>query len=137
MISGCCECRRVRFEVDGEIRDFGHCHCSQCRRLHGAAYATFAGVEQAQFRYVAGETDLKVYVSSEVNNRVFCGVCGSPILVEPKDHPSRLYLSMSTIEGNPPHPTAYHAWVESKAPWYEINDGLEKFERAADTWGKM
>lgn len=132
MIRGCCECRRVQFEVEGEIKDFSHCHCSQCRRLHGAAYATFAAVERAQFRYLKGETGLMVYASSKKNDRKFCSTCGSPILVEAKNEPELLYLSMSTIEGNPPHPKGYHAWVGSKAPWHEINDDLEKFEMAAN-----
>jgi hypothetical protein len=132
MIRGYCECRRVQFEVDGEIEDFSHCHCSQCRRLHGAAYATFAAVDRAQFRYLTGETGLKVYTSSEKNGRIFCSTCGSPILVETSTEPSRLYLSMSTIEGNPPHPRGYHAWVGSKAPWHEINDDLGQYEKATD-----
>ena len=42
MLSGHCECGRIRYQVDTGIKDFSHCHCSQCRRLHGAAYATFA-----------------------------------------------------------------------------------------------
>ena len=36
MITGRCECGRVKYQVNGEINDFSHCHCSQCRRLHGA-----------------------------------------------------------------------------------------------------
>ena len=41
MIQGHCECKRVSYQADCEISDL--CHCSQCRRLHGAVYATFAG----------------------------------------------------------------------------------------------
>ena len=128
LIRGHCECRRVRFEVDGEVIDFGHCHCSICRRLHGAAYATFAGVERSRFRYVAGEADIRIYASSARNDRVFCAHCGSPILVDPKTEPARLYLSMSAVEGNPTRPVGYHAWVSSKAPWHEITDGLRQFD---------
>ncbi len=131
MIRGHCECRRVRFEVDGEILDFSHCHCSQCRRLHGAAYATFAGVERAGFRYLAGESGTRTYASSAKNDRVFCADCGSTILVASNTEPAMLYLSMSAIEGNPPHPAGYHAWVGSKAPWHEITDDLRRFEESA------
>lgn len=129
MITGHCECGRIRFEVDGDITDFSHCHCSQCRRLHGAAYATFAGVERNRFRYLCGESDLRVYASSPRNNRVFCGVCGSTILVDPQDEPDALYLSMSTVEGDPPHPAAYHAYVGSRAPWHEITDDSPQYDR--------
>ena len=65
MLKGHCECGRVTFEVDSEVKDFSHCHCSQCRRLHGAAYGTFAGVPRDAFRYVTGEEDIKSYWSSE------------------------------------------------------------------------
>jgi hypothetical protein len=58
MITGHCECGSVRFEVAGDIEDFSHCHCSQCRRLHGAAYATFAGVVRRHFHYLSGEADV-------------------------------------------------------------------------------
>lgn len=127
MIRGHCECGRVRFEAASEISDFSHCHCSQCRRLHGAAFATFAGVLRDEFRYLEGENDIRVYASSAANDRVFCGRCGSNILVDAKGDPL-LYLSMSAIEGNPPRPRAYHAYAGSKAPWFEITDDLEQFE---------
>ena len=127
MISGHCECRRVRYVVDGDIVEFSHCHCSQCRRLHGAAYATFAGIPREQFRYISGAADVKVYASSEFNDRVFCGKCGSNILVDAKREPESLYLSMSTVEGHPPLPRGYHQYVGSKAPWHQITDDLEQF----------
>lgn len=128
MIKGRCECGRVRYEIDGEITDLSHCHCSQCRRLHGAAYATFAGVARDGFRYVSGETDLSIYPSSDTSDRVFCAVCGSNILVDFKPEPGVLYVCMGTVDGDPPHPVAYHQFVGSKAPWHEITDDLEQHE---------
>jgi len=124
MITGRCECGRVQFEVDGPIEDFGHCHCSQCRRMHGAAYATFAGVARKGFRYLSGESDVSIYASSETYERVFCPVCGSNILVAPTREPDALYLCMGAINGNPPHPAGYHIYVSSKAPWHEINEDV-------------
>lgn len=128
MLNGHCECQAVKIEVNGEIEDFSHCHCSQCRRLHGAAYATFAGVRKSGFAYLSGSDQIGVYASSAKNDRVFCSVCGSTILVESSEEPDMVYLSMSILDGDPPRPTAYHAFVGSKAPWHEINDDLEKFD---------
>ena len=122
MILGRCECKRVSYQADCEISDFSHCHCSQCRRLHGAAYATFAGVEGGKFRYLSGEKDIKTYASSDDHQRVFCGNCGSNILVSVDGDPGILYLSMGAVDGNPSHPEAYHIYVGSKAPWHEIID---------------
>ena len=128
MMRGFCECRSVQFEVDGEINDYSHCHCSQCRRLHGAAYATFAGVARNQFRYVSGQDVIRSYSSSESHDRIFCGKCGSNILVDYKPEIDMLYLCMGTLDDNPPHPTGYHQFVGSKAPWHEITDGLEQYD---------
>ncbi|MCH8081339.1 MAG: GFA family protein [Proteobacteria bacterium] len=130
MIHGHCECGLVSFEADCEISDFSHCHCSQCRRLHGAAFATFAEVETKKFHYVIGEDKIKVYASSDDYDRVFCGTCGSNILVLTKSYPDYLYLSMGLVDGNPDHPKEYHQFVGSKAPWHEITDDAEQYEGA-------
>lgn len=127
MIKGRCACARVQFEVENGILDFSHCHCSICRRLHGAAYATFAAVERRRFRYLAGADEIRTYASSARNTRVFCGNCGSTILVDSNSEPEVLYLSMSAIDGDPPRPAGYHAWVSSKAPWHEITDDLPQY----------
>lgn len=128
MIKGHCECSRVSFEADSEITDYSHCHCSQCRRMHGAAFATFAGVASDKFSYVSGESDVTFYASSHNHNRAFCSVCGSNIGVELTDFPEEFYVSMSAIEGNPDKPDGYHIYVGSKAPWYEINDGQKQYD---------
>ncbi|AQA17148.1 hypothetical protein BST95_01865 [Halioglobus japonicus] len=132
MIKGRCECKRVQYRIDGDIRDFSHCHCSQCRRLHGAAFASFAGVRRADFSYDSGESDLKCYASSPTHGRVFCGHCGSNILVELQAEPDELYLAMGTIEGDPALPEGYHIFVDSKAPWHSINDSLFQYPAEPD-----
>ena len=128
MIKGHCECRRVRFEADSAITDYSHCHCSQCRRMHGAAFATFAGVASNKFRYISGVSDVSIYASSDNHIRAFCSVCGSNIGVELTDCPDEYYVSMSAIEGDPDRPEGYHIYVGSKAPWYEINDGQMQYD---------
>ena len=128
MITGRCECGRVKYRADGEINDYSHCHCSQCRRLHGAAFASFAGIPRAGFIYDCGESELKCYASSPTHGRVFCGNCGSNILVELQAEPDTLYIAMGTLDGKPALPPGYHIYVGSKAPWYTICDDLPQYE---------
>ena len=134
MITGHCECGRIKFEVDGPIEDFSHCHCSQCRRMHGAAFATFAGVARKGFRYLSGESDVTTYASSDALERVFCSICGSNILIAMVAEPQALYLSMGAVDGNPDRPRGYHIYVGSKAPWHEIADDLEQFDTEPKVW---
>ena len=128
MITGRCECGSVRYRVDGEINDFSHCHCSQCRRLHGAAFASFGGVERSGFSYLSGQADLATYASSDSHARVFCRICGSNILVDLESEPESLYLAMGTVEGDPKCPPGYHIFVGSKAPWYTFGDQSVRYD---------
>ena len=128
MISGRCECGNVRYQVDGEINDFSHCHCSQCRRLHGAAFATYGGVARNEFSYLSGQADLTTYASSDDHTRVFCRICGSNIMVELDLEPEAVYLAMGTVDGDPKCPPGYHIFVGSKAPWYEFDDLSPRYD---------
>ncbi len=128
MIKGKCECGKVRFEIDGEIEDFSHCHCSQCRRMHGAAFGTFAGVKIENFRYTSPTDTVTAYESAPSNKRYFCNVCGSNILGHLVSDPERYYVAMGVIDGNPEHPEEYHIWVGSKAPWYTISGDAPQYE---------
>ena len=130
MIQGGCQCGRVRYEAHSAVSDLSHCHCSMCRKLHGAAFVTFAAVARGSFRWSAGEEVLGTYASSETSDRIFCSNCGSQLLVDYKPEPDEVYVTMGTVDGNPDCPPAYHQFVGSKAPWHEIGDGQPQH----DTW---
>ena len=63
MIKGGCACGGIRFEIDA-VRSMTHCHCTTCRKLTGASFATFAHVEKDKFRWLAGEELISRYESS-------------------------------------------------------------------------
>ena len=128
MITGRCECARVRYEVDGEIVDFSHCHCSICRRIHGAAFATWGGVARDKFSYLSGEDSLKIYSFSKNADSIFCEHCGSTLMVDYKPEPEALYITLGTVDGSVNCPPGYHQFVGSKAPWFEIHDELPQYE---------
>ncbi len=130
MIKGGCQCGKVQYAADSAISDLSHCHCSMCRKLHGAAFATFAGVNRDTFSWSAGEDALSTYASSDKIDRVFCNSCGSQLAVFYTPEPEVVYLTMGTVDGNPDCPPAYHQFAVSKAPWHEITDGRPQH----DTW---
>jgi hypothetical protein len=122
----------VQYQVAGEIVDFSHCHCSICRRLHGAAFATWGGVSREDFSYVSGEANLKVYPYSENADSLFCDHCGSRVLVDFKAEPEMLYITLGTVDGDVRCPPGYHQFVGSKAPWFEISDDLPQHDAWPD-----
>lgn len=132
MMRGRCECGSVQYQAEGPIHNFSHCHCGQCRRVHGAAFASFVCVPREGFTYLSGQADLKSYASSRHQNRIFCGVCGSSLLVEVANEPGCLYVALGTAEEVPELPDAFHIFVGSKASWHRIHDESPQFDRYPD-----
>jgi hypothetical protein len=125
-IKGSCHCRALTYEVDGALVPLGHCHCSICRKVHGAAFATWAGVDPAEFRWTSGTQTLAKYTSSPRTERCFCRNCGSPLVVM---HAGKIgELVMASVDGDPGARPREHIFVGSKAPWYEITDALPQHE---------
>jgi len=122
MIKGSCLCRAIQFEAD-QVEFFGHCHCSMCRKAHGAAFATFAGVPARAFRYVAGADHARLYESSPGSYRAFCPTCGSNTPIKSSESDT-FYVPAGLFNDDPGARPVLHMFVASKAPWWEINDDL-------------
>lgn len=125
-IKGSCLCGTVRYEITGSLGATGHCHCSMCRKSHGAAFATWASVKPDQFRWASGAEFVEKYKSSPGAERCFCKKCGSALVAT---HAGKIAeLALGTVDGDPGVRSRAHIFVGSKAPWYEITDGLPQFE---------
>ena len=127
-IKGNCECKKISFEITQEIKYFSHCHCSQCRRCNGSAFATFIEVEKSFFKYDSDIKYLKSYASSKDCQRIFCQICGSNIMFLHKSKPEKYYVSAGVLNGDLSLPEAHHVFVGSKANWYDITDNLKQHQ---------
>jgi hypothetical protein len=76
MLSGSCLCGGVRFEITGPLDRATHCHCSMCRKAHGAAFGSYGGLQVRDFRWTSGEELVAAYRSSPEVTRTFCKRCG-------------------------------------------------------------
>jgi hypothetical protein len=127
MLKGNCLCGAVRYEVTGPVHDVHHCHCSMCRRAHGAAFSTFARLTAAEFRVVAGADRIRSYRSSAPIERSFCGTCGTRLTVHFDGMPDTVWVSHTTFDGDPGVRPGTHMFVGSKADWDEIVDALPQY----------
>ena len=134
---GSCLCGGVKFEITGPLFSSLNCHCSLCRKQHGAAFRSRARVRRTDFKWVQGEDLVSYYESSPGYRRGFCRVCGSPILnrAEPHfrlvaSHPDTLAefgIALGTLDDDPGVRPACHVFVGSKASWFEITDDLPQY----------
>jgi hypothetical protein len=134
MLKGSCLCGGVRYEVDGPLDAPMNCHCSQCRKAHGTAFRSRAGIRAKDFRWVSGERLITWFESSPGNHRGFCRRCGSPLLSRFDSRPDRYGLPLGCLDTDPGARPAMHVFVGSKAPWFEITDTLPRYEEGPPRW---
>ena len=125
-VSGGCLCGAVRFEIELPTLFCAHCHCSMCRKAHGAGFVTWIGVPYERFRITAGEDALRRYDSSEHGWRRFCGNCGSSMLCESSKHPDHLDVALGSLDGEIDRTPSLHVYVDDRAGFVSIEDGLPK-----------
>jgi hypothetical protein len=136
-LSASCLCGGVKFEINGPLLGPSNCHCSMCRKQHGAAFRSRARVQASDLKWVQGEDLVTFYESSPGTYRGFCRVCGSPIVNKfdersssAKRDPaatSRLGIALATLDDDPGVRPDHHIFVANKAPWFEITDGMPQF----------
>ena len=128
--TGSCLCGRIAFEIEGELAPIQLCHCRQCRKAQGGAFAAVIPVATSAFRFVRGAGSLKPYESSPGKQRCFCAECGSPVFSRRQSLPGVLRVRAGLIDGPLPVRPAWHAHTGSKCDWWPIDDGLLQYAGA-------
>jgi hypothetical protein len=133
-VTASCLCHAVRWEIDtplagGDAGDvfnalqMSHCHCSRCRKAHGAPYATYLMVREHQLRITQGLEQIVRYPSSPGMFRPFCGACGS-VVPDGQAWNGWVGTPAGPLDGDPGLRPSAHIFAGSKAPWVDLADGL-------------
>jgi hypothetical protein len=99
-----------------------------CRKAHGAAFSTNAVVATANLRVVSGSDLLREYESSPNRCKCFCSRCGSQMFIRRRNRPGITVFTLGTLDDDPGVRPMRHVFSASKAPWYEIDSVLPRFE---------
>lgn len=124
MLHGSCLCGAVTYEVHGSPAVMYYCHCGTCRKATGSAFATNIIVLADDFRLASGRELLSWFESSPEKRRYFCSRCGSPIYSQAEQTRAVVSVRCGTLDTAPPIQPSVHAYVASRAPWFEIRDDL-------------
>ena len=74
---GSCLCGAIRYQAIGPLGRMGHCHCVDCRKAHGAAFATFVDVARNRLVMLQGVDRMRRHRARSGSTRTFCSDCGS------------------------------------------------------------
>lgn len=128
---GSCLCGAVRFVLDGTPILARNCHCSRCRLGRSAAHAANVLAPLDAIRITEGAGRIASYKIPEAQffTQTFCTTCGGKT---PRHDASRglAVAALATFDDDPGIYPARHIFTGSKAPWFEITDGLPQDEGA-------
>jgi hypothetical protein len=123
--AGGCLCGAVRYRVFAPLKPVSACHCSQCRRQHGAL-GSYSGGLPVESVVIEGTGHLHWYQSSASARRGFCAECGSKLFWQAMDQRT-IDIAVGSLDQPTGLRLARHIFVADKGDYYEIAGDLPRF----------
>ncbi|NUT86311.1 GFA family protein [Pseudomonas corrugata] len=116
---GSCLCSVVRYELLTSPKAVSHCHCTQCRKGHGAAFASYGSVPRSALRILEGAASIKAFASSKTVLREFCVECGSSLFWSRAEGQFADWVSVALGSLDTPFVAGKqkHVYVDSVVDW--------------------
>jgi hypothetical protein len=121
---GGCLCGAVHFRIALPTRWVAHCHCSRCRRAHGAAFVTWVGAHADTASIDDPQGVLRWHAADTGAERGFCGRCGSPMFFRSPQWPGELHVARALFTQPVDREPQMHAYYDTHVDWVHLADDL-------------
>ena len=131
-ISGECLCGSVKYSSAAEPIMTAVCHCENCQRQSGSSFSIIVGVPEDSITFHQKHTlaeYLDYSAAGQEVRRMFCQNCGSPILSLVESAPGLSIIKAGTLNDTSWLNPTTEFWCNSKNPWLELSEELEKHDR--------
>jgi hypothetical protein len=126
---GGCLCGSVRYRLCAEPLTSYVCHCTDCQRRTGSAFALSLIVPAQAIEVVRGTPTR--YSATLADGRTkhgqMCAACGTRLWGEPRLHQAIRVLQPGTLDEPSLFPPVAHIWTRSALPWVVFPDGVALF----------
>lgn len=128
-VTGSCLCRKVIYEITGNLGIFQYCYCSRCRKFTGSAHASNLLVAPEDFRWLCGEEYVGRYEPKDTKHFAtsFCKNCGSSLPWLGKTGKA-VVIPAGTLDDDPEIKPIQNIFYGSRASWYQEPKALPMYE---------
>lgn len=118
-IEGACHCGNITYQAEIDPETVGICHCTDCQRLSGSAFAVYVPARVEDFRLLSGTPKIYVKTAESGNKRAqaFCPECGSRIYAAAVTDPKILNLRVGTVRQRRELAPKAQLWCRSALDW--------------------
>ena len=129
--SGGCLCGKVRYESAAEPQFSGNCHCKDCQRVSGGAFAPAMLFAEAGMTISGAPKFFRSHGDSgRWIERGFCPECGSQMFTRLEGLPGALVIKAGTLDDSSSFSPTLDFWVASAPPWDHMDPALPKRPRS-------
>jgi|TARA_B110001469_G_scaffold31325_1_gene31876 hypothetical protein len=116
-ISGSCLCGQIRYKALATPLFQAHCHCQDCRKNGGSAFAALVFVPTSSLTW-HGETKTFSHSadSGSTMTKHFCGHCGSQLFGTNSSKPERLHIKVGTMDDAQWFQPQCNLWASRRLP---------------------
>lgn len=115
-LTGGCQCGAVRYALTETPTGASICHCRMCQEAGGAPFMAFTGAApQEHVIFTRGAP--RVFRSSEIAERGFCAICGTPLTYRLIGR-DRVSVTIGSLDRPAEVAPTVQLGVESALPWF-------------------
>jgi hypothetical protein len=129
-LAGGCACGQVRYRLTNGPLIVHACHCTECQRQSGTAFATNALIESACVEVTQGEP-IEVNLPTESGRphpAIRCGACGITLWSHYGGGRAISFVRVGTLDEARSLAPDVHIFTRSKAAWLRLPEGAAAFE---------
>ena len=129
-IAGGCLCGKVRYSANVEPVFVGVCHCRDCQKFTGTAFATVVAVPKDSLS-IQGKltTYSKPGDTGQALERRFCPECGSGIVDEAAVMPGVVMINVGTLDDSSWVKPGMQIYCDSAQSWVHLGGEMQRFPK--------
>lgn len=137
---GGCGCRAVRYRLRSRPLIVHACHCTECRRLTGSAFALNALIETELLETLEGEPRIVAVVgTSGKPQEIFrCPACATALWSHYPGGGAKLaFVRVGTLDEPGRLPPDIHIYTSTRLPWLQLPEGaraVPEYYSAKEVW---
>ena len=127
--TGRCACGKVAYEIAADPIRMINCHCRDCQRASGSAFAALMGFPRAAAT-LTGEVRHFRAISDRGTalDRGFCPDCGSPVTIAPQARPDVIFVYAASLDAPERFTPVANIFMKSAQPWDHVDPGVPRFD---------
>lgn len=122
-----CSCGQLTLRAEGEPVRVSVCHCLDCQRRSGSAFAVQARFPEERVRLQGATHEYVRQGSDGAATFLFCPTCGSTVLYRREAEPGLVAIAVGAF-ADPRFPwPATSIYRERQHAWITLADAIEQF----------